>query len=197
MIPTSTKSKSSKGEILKTQNIYWFSPSHQHLVEQTMLTLKSAGSTQISVGINCNDACTKKGNFWYSWLIPTLGQQFKLKLVFDNYSKSEIGLDDADLKKPLAEIVECFVHYHGQYFDEVELYKSPDHQIQTLIEANNIFSDELIFAATWAKYLGKKVSLGNVHLSDYEWVSKLTNCQIVDTVDTSEHKIDTSSRLIN
>ena len=195
----SEKRASTVSELTKSVDaIHWFLFHEQHLIEQFISSSKLSGVTQIRVGINCNEASTKKGKSWYNWLIPTLGQHFKLKLCFDNHTKSEIESDESnESKKSLSEVVECFVHYHGQYFDEIELHKDPRQRMNSSEKINNIFSDELVFAATWAKYLGKKVSLANVHLEDYEWVSKLTNCYIVEKVEVSGLNLNMDRSLQN
>ncbi|WP_339864200.1 hypothetical protein [uncultured Algoriphagus sp.] len=163
--------------------IIWFTARNRREVNLEIEKLKSYGFETLRIGIDCAEFNTKKGSKWYDWLIPTLAQSFELELCFDNFSKTD-GMSICP-KQALPEIVEHFILKHGKYFSVVELWRNPsDRKKQDSVE--NIFSDDVVFTTTWAKYLGKKVKLGKIRPIDFEWITKLISSQFLKNIECLE-----------
>ncbi len=121
---------------------------------------------------------------WYDWLVPMLGNKFSLKLIFEK-SPSGSGNFPSEKNRALSEVVEYFILKHGKYFSEIELFRGEENRGQTDQE-ENIFSDEVVFAATWAKYLGKKVVLRGNKTLDHDWVLKLNSFPISENFEFAD-----------
>ncbi len=163
--------------------IIWFTARNRRDVTLEIERLKSSGVESLRIGIDCAKFNTKKGSKWYDWLIPTLAESFVLELCFDNFSKTN-GMYSCP-KQALSEIVEHFILKHGKYFSVVELWRNPsDRGKQDSLD--NIFSDEVVFTTTWAKYLGKKVKLGKIKTVDFDWITKLISSQFLGNIECLE-----------
>ena len=138
----------------------------------------------LKLGIDSGEFWGEGGIDWYDWLVSTLGDKFSLTLIFGRPSRRK-GQFASEKNPALSEIVEYFILKHGQYFTEVELYRSSESRSQTNQEGN-IFSDEVVFAATWAKYWGKKVVLKGVSSLDVDWVSKLNSFPFLASLESSD-----------
>ncbi|MFC5625070.1 hypothetical protein [Algoriphagus winogradskyi] len=160
--------------------VTWFPVRSRKDVNLEVERLKFEGITSIRLGIDCAKFNTKKGLRWYDWLVPTLAESFHLELCFDNFSFAPEGTHSK--RHSLSEIVEHFIIKHGQHFNEVELWRNPAKRANEEI-CENIYSEDVVFTATWAKRLGKKVSLGGIQTVDFEWITKLISCQFLSTVD--------------
>ncbi|PZX48389.1 hypothetical protein [Algoriphagus chordae] len=174
------------------KGVTWFPVRSKKHVNQEIERLKSEGISSLTLGINCAKFNTKKGLRWYDWLVPTLAENFHLELCFDNFYYTPTA--SYNRKHSLSEIVEHFILKHGQYFTEVELWRNPAKRANDEI-CENIFSEDVVFTATWAKHLGKKVSLGRIKTMDFEWIIKLISCQFLSTIECL--KIDKETKAWN
>ncbi|HSF53108.1 MAG TPA: hypothetical protein VLA71_05125 [Algoriphagus sp.] len=156
--------------------ILWF-PFRDKEVTQTKLDrLKQDEVNFVRLGIDCTEFNSEKGVKWFDWLLPTLGESFELELCFDNFSKN--SGEPIFRKHSLFEIVEHFIFKHGEYFTTLELWKNPSTN-SNLGASENIFADDVVFAATWARHWGKNVVLGGIQSLDFEWFSRLSSSQLL------------------
>ena len=164
-------------------NVRWFSGQRKKEVKRAIAQMKSQGTKVIRLGISCAEFNATGGVKWYNWLLPTLAAHFELVLCFDNFSrKSELP---ASKQRSLPQIVEYCILRHGKSFKSIELWRNPSQENKrNAIE--NIFADDLVFAGTWAKYWGKKVSLGRVKSSDFEWIEKLDSASFLRNIESIE-----------
>ncbi|REG88713.1 hypothetical protein [Algoriphagus antarcticus] len=166
-----------------TEGIIWFSVRNRKEVNSEIGRLKSQGISRLRLGIDCAEFNTKKGIKWYDWLLPTLAESFELELCFDNFSKTP----NRSLSRTymLPEIVEHFILKHGEHFNLLELWRNPANRAKHE-SSENIFSEDVVFAATWAKHLGKKVSLGRIQTTDFEWIATLVSSQFLKNIECVE-----------
>lgn len=171
---------SSETSVLKpaSKKIMWFPVRNRKEVNAIISRLKSEHVQSLRVGIDCAEFNTKKGQKWYDWLLPTLADNFDLELCFDNYLLTP-GRPLAQ-KHGLPEIVEHFIHKHGKYFTTVELWRNHSANVEKE-PRENIFAEDVVFAATWAKHLGKKVVLGKIQVVDFEWINQLVSSRFLKT----------------
>ncbi|MCE7056752.1 hypothetical protein LZF95_18865 [Algoriphagus sp. AGSA1] len=165
------------------EKILWFPIRNRKRVIHEVERLKSVGIRQLKVGVDCIEFNTKKGMRGYDWLIPLLADSFDLELCFDNFPMKTIC--GKAPKHWLPEIVEHFIFRHGDHFDNIQLCR------QSLDRAKhpgdeNIFAEDMVFSATWARYLGKKVCLGKIQPGDFEWISKLVPTRFFAHIDSIE-----------
>lgn len=161
-----------------SKEIMWFPVRNRKEVNALIARLQSEHVQSLRIGINCAEFNSKKGQKWYDWLLPTLAENFDLELCFDNYSMTSGR--PFTRKYGLPEIVEHFIHKHGEYFTTVELWGNHSASAQKE-PCENIFAEEVVFAATWAKHLGKKVVLGKIQVVDFEWINQLVSSQFLKT----------------
>ncbi|WP_339750590.1 hypothetical protein [Algoriphagus aquimarinus] len=166
-----------------TEGVMWFSVRSKNELKRTVDRLKSEGITSLRLGIDCAEFNTKRGLKWYDWLVPSLAESFELELCFDNFSKA--SRRSACKKHSLLEIVEYFIHKHGQHFTLLELWRNPENR-SNQDYAENIFAEDIVFVTTWAKHLGKKVSLGRIQTIDFEWITKLISSQFLQNIECVE-----------
>lgn len=165
------------------QDIKWFSVRNRKEVNLEIGRLKTEGILSVRLGIDCGEFNSKKGMKWYDWLLPSMAESFKIELCFDNFSKT---LNDPPSRKhTLPEIVEYFILKHGEHFSSLELWRNPSER-ENQTSSENIFAEDVIFAATWAKHHGKKVSLGKIQTSDFEWITKLISSQFLNNIECVE-----------
>ncbi|SFT92064.1 hypothetical protein SAMN04489724_2837 [Algoriphagus locisalis] len=158
----------------------WFRVKSKREVNLEIERLKSEGVTSLKLGIECTKFNTKNGLKWYDWLVPTLAKNFNLELCFDNFSSERIKTSYR--KHSFSEIVEHFILRHGQYFNLIELWRNPSiRQKEEMFE--NIFTEDVVFTATWAQYHGKKVGLGGIQTVDFEWITKLISSHFLNTIE--------------
>ena len=166
--------------------ILWFSCKNSNQKEQVKKEfekLKSAGVSSVKLGIACAEMNTEAGVKWYDWLLTTFGEYFEIELCLDNFSKNPGR--SATPRHSLLEILEHFIFNHGRYFTFIELWRNPAVRIrQEFVE--NIFSEDVVFAASWAKQWGKSVGLGRIQASDFEWISKLSSSTYFKKIDFVE-----------
>ena len=160
-------------------NVIWFPISSKKELNQQIEALKSEGISMLRLGINCAKFNTKKGLRWYNWLVPILAEDFELELCFDNFFHSPSPASQ-HRKHSILEIVEHFILKHGKHFTLVELWRNPSIRAKDELP-ENIFSEDVIFTATWAKHHGKKISLGGIQTIDFEWITKLISTQFLNT----------------
>ncbi|WP_439489471.1 hypothetical protein [Algoriphagus sp.] len=168
---------------LITEKILWLPIRNKKQVNIEIDKLKAAGISKLKVGVDCIEFNTKKGIKGYDWLIPVLAENFDLELCFDNFPKKTIR--GRVPKCMLPEIVEHFIFCHGAHFDSIQLCRQSLDRVQHT-EEENIFAEAIVFAATWAKYLGKKVCLGKIQAADFEWISKLVSTRFFSHIDYIE-----------
>jgi len=165
------------------QGIKWFPVRNRKEVNLEIGRLKAEGILSVRLGIDCGEFNSKRGMKWYDWLLPSMAESFEIELCFDNFSKA--SNDPLSRKYTLPEIVEHFIIKHGEHFSSLELWRNPsDRENQTSNE--NIFAEDVVFAATWAKHLGKKVSLGKIQTSDFEWITRLISSQFLNNIECVE-----------
>lgn len=180
-IVTMNHSKSSEPETPPSvTKATWCAVRSRKEVNLQIERLKSEGISTLRLGIDCIKFNTKKGLSWYNWLLPTLASDFELELIFDNFFHCPPS--STHRKHSFHEIVEYFIHRHGQYFTLVELWRNPANRVKHDID-ENIYSEDVIFTATWAKRHGKKVSLGGIQTIDFEWITKLISSQFFGTIE--------------
>lgn len=169
--------KNSASEIL------WFSSHSKKEAQLEIERLKRERLRCVRLGIACADFNSKKGIKWYNWLLPALGENFEIELCFDNFLMNP---DEADSRKhSLLEIVEYFIFKHGKYFTSLELWRNSLNRTKPEV-SENMFAEDVVFAATWAKYWGKNVSLGGIPTLDFEWISKLSSSPFLRNVEFVE-----------
>ncbi len=169
--------ESTIGEIL------WLAIRNREEIPPEIDRLKRTGVHTVRLGIDCAEFCSEEGDEWYDWLLPVLGGHFELELCFDNFSRSPAR--SVSRKRPLPEIVEHFILMHGKYFTLLELWRNPSSRVRPGA-SENIFAEDAVFAATWAKHWGKKASLGGIQTLDFEWISKLSSSQFLRNVEFVE-----------
>lgn len=158
----------------------WFPVRNKKEVNSEIERLKNEGISSLKLGIDCAKFNTKKGSKWYDWLVPTLAENFDLELCFDNFSHCPTGAFYR--KHSYSEIVEHFIFKHGQHFTQIELWRNPLRRAKEEIY-ENIFSEDVVFTATWAQHHGKKVGLGGIQTVDFEWITKLISCRFLNTLE--------------
>ncbi|WP_192349161.1 hypothetical protein [Algoriphagus sp. Y33] len=184
MIPNSNSAKIANNPVEPpTERTVWFPVRNRKEVMLEIGRFQSEGVDYLRLGIDCAEFSTKKGKKWYDWLLPTLADSFDLELCFDNFSKSPGK--SLIKKQTLPEIVEHFIVVHGEHFDLIELWRNPSCRMKEEIP-ENIFAEDVVFAATWAKHLGKKVSLGKIQTVDFEWITKLVSSQFLKNIEHIE-----------
>ena len=162
------------------EGVTWFRVKSKREVNLEIERLKSEGICSLKLGIECAKFNTKRGLKWYDWLVPTLGKSLNLELCFDNFSQEKIK--STYRKHSFSEIVEYFILKHGQYFKLIELWRNPSiRQKEEIFE--NIFTEDVVFTATWAQHHGKKVGLGGIQTVDFEWITKLISSQFLNTIE--------------
>ena len=92
---------------------------------------------------------------------------------------------ESSRKHSLSEIVEYFIFRHGKYFTSLELWRNPLNRTKPDV-SENIFAEDVVFAATWARYWGKKVRRGGTQTLDFEWISKLSSSPFLRNVEFVE-----------
>lgn len=162
--------------------ILWFPLGMKREVKKQILMLVQKDVFSIRVGINCREFKTEKGSLWYNWLMSALNSKFTLELCFDKFMLPPSALASYN-RYSLAEIVESFVYKYGEQFDRLELWRDPLEKYLPITSSTNIFSDELLFAASWAIYLDKKVTIGGIQAGDFEWLSILVGSGFLKKVD--------------
>jgi hypothetical protein len=172
--------------------ILWFSIHSKKEVQREIERLKQERRRSVRLGIACAEFNSKKGVKWYDWLLPTLGDNFDLELCFDNFLKNPERRSPQ--KHTLSGIVEHFILKHGKYFASLELWRNPLNRAKPDI-SENIFAEDVVFAATWAKYWGKKVILGGIQTLDFDWISKLSSSPFLRNVEFVE--IDRAGGYLN
>ncbi len=161
-----------------TQDIFWFVPQDKHAAKHTIDRLLRRRVSALRLGLDCAEFNSKNGKKWYGWLIPKLAEKFDLTVCVDNFSKS--GQNPRRSKRSLAQIVEHVVFQHGAQLARLELWRNP---ISRANYPANVFSEDVVFAATWARHLGAQVRLGVVRQWDTEWMSTLRSSQIMGDID--------------
>ncbi len=175
------ESASTSQDNLIEEKIVWLPIRNKKQVNNEIDKLKISGIRKLKVGVDCMEFNTKKGIKGYDWLIPVLAESFDLELCFDNFPKKTLRRRTP--KCLLPEIVEHFIFCHGDHFDSIQLCRqSLDRGKHS--DEENIFAEAIVFAATWAKYLGKKVCLGKIQAADFEWVSKLISTRFFSHIDS-------------
>lgn len=144
---------------------------------------KSAGVSSVKLGIACDELNTDEGVKWYDWLLTTFGEYFEIELCFDNFSKNPKR--SSSTRHSLLEILEHFIFKHGKYFTLIELWRNPAAS-STSHSSDNIFAEDVVFAASWAKQWGKKVGLGRIRAMDVEWLTKLSSTMFFKKIDFIE-----------
>lgn len=171
------KAGPASGNIAKREtDIRRFAFGNKEEALRELQTLKKSGAVSLSLGVDCGEFSGAGGMDWYDWLVPMLGDSLSLRLSFGDFGKGKskpIGE-----RKTLWEIVEHFVLKHGNYFNTVELCKRTAGRGEGE-DADNIFSDEVVFAATWAKHWGKQVRLRVCQTKDADWLAKLSASQLL------------------
>ncbi|MDR7130507.1 hypothetical protein J2X69_002863 [Algoriphagus sp. 4150] len=184
---SSTSAKPSTQVEPPTEGVVWFPVRNRKEVTLEINRLKSESIDSLRLGIACGDFSTKKGKKWYDWLVPTLAESFDLELCFDNFSQNP---DRSLIRRlTLPEIVEHFILKHGEHFTLIELWRNPACRT-TEDTCENIFAEDVVFAATWAKHLGKKVSLGKIQSSDFEWITRLVSSPFLKNIEHIEVDMD-------
>tara|TARA_R110002051_G_scaffold311034_1_gene384596 strand:+ start:186 stop:881 length:696 start_codon:yes stop_codon:yes gene_type:complete len=179
------------------EGVTWFKVKSRREVNIEIERLKYEGISTLRLGIDCAKFNTKKGIKWYDWLVPTLAESFTLELCFDNFSHCPIT--SIPRKYSLPEIVEHFIVIHGQHFQLVELWRNPSIRANEEMD-ENIFSEDVVFTATWAQHHGKKVGLGGIQTVDFNWITKLITCQFLSNIEylnidkTTEDQWSTNTR---
>lgn len=163
-----TEEENTQGEVL------WFSVDKKKEVQLEIDRLKRESVNYVRLGIDCTEFNSMNGDKWFDWLLPEMGEHFELELCLDNFSRNPKA--DVLRKNSLHEIVEYFILRHGKYFTSIELWRNRSKKAKP--EASeNIFAEDVVFAATWAKHWGKNVVFGGIQTMDFEWVSKLSSSQ--------------------
>lgn len=154
------------------ENFLWFTLGMKEAVRLEISLLEKKKINSIRVGINCTDFNGVKGALWYDWLMLALSKKFDLELCFDKYY---LGLPSKKTSQfnYLSEVVDFFIHKYGRQFEQLELWKNPQDKFIPISSSTNIFSDELVVAATSAIFLNKKVNIGGIQAGDFEWLTLL------------------------
>lgn len=161
--------------------VLWFSHQDKNETKRTIERLSRRRISKLKLGLDCTEFNSKNGKKWYDWLIPTLSKEFQVAVCLDNFSKS--GQAPKPVKRSLAQIVEHVIFKHGSQISGLELWRNPVNRSKFTV---NVFSEDVVFAATWAKHLGKKVSLGVIRELDGEWISTLRSSQFMSNIDFVE-----------
>ena len=170
--------------------LQWFHIGEYDRVEDTLRDLESLGITHLRTGISWADYYTKEGPAWYDWLLPKLAAQVEILPCF-LYTPPSIGIEHKTSSPPkgpkkYADFLDVFINKHGQYFEWVELWNEPNNRSEydyTLDSNWDIFSEMIIFAAHWAKKLGKKVALGGMSPVDYNWLDFMAQKNVLENID--------------
>jgi len=182
------KGTSSDGKVLGI--LQWFHVGEYERVEDTLRDLKTLGITHLRTGISWADYYTKEGPDWYDWLLPKLAGEVQILPCF-LYTPPSIGIEHKTSSPPkgpkkYADFLDVFITKYGQHFDWVELWNEPNNRSEydyTLDSNWDIFSEMIIFAAYWAKKLGKKVALGGMSPVDCNWLDFMAQKNVLDNVD--------------
>ncbi|WP_339702293.1 hypothetical protein [Algoriphagus aquimarinus] len=162
-------------------NVLWFPVGMKEEVQMEILLLERKRITSIRVGISCVVFNTTQGALWYDWLMSVLSKKFDLELCFDKYSLDQPSNSNS-ANNSLCELVELFIYKYGHQFDHLELWKNPLDKFIPITSSTNIYSDELVFAASWAIFLNKKVKIGGVQAGDFEWLTLLIHSGVLRNV---------------
>lgn len=170
--------------------LQWFHVGEYDRVEQTLKDLESLGITHLRTGISWADFYTKEGPAWFDWLLPKLAGEVEILPCF-LYTPPSIGLEHKTSSPPkgpkrYADFLDVFISKYGQHFDWVELWNEPNNRSEydyTLDSNWDIFSEMIIFAAHWAKQLGKKVALGGMSPVDCNWLDFMAQKNVLQHID--------------
>jgi CDP-paratose 2-epimerase len=170
--------------------LQWFHLGDYEKVEETLKDLKILGISHLRTGISWADYHTKNGQEWYDWLLPRLAKEVEILPCF-LYTPPSIGIEHKTSSPPkgpkkYADFIDVFINRHGQYFEWVELWNEPNNRSEydyTLDSNWDIFSEMIIFAAYWAKQLGKKVALGGMSPVDCNWLDFMAQRNVLENVD--------------
>ncbi|MEB2787225.1 hypothetical protein [Algoriphagus persicinus] len=173
-------------------SVLWFPLGMKEKVQKEISSLERKRIVSLRVGINCLVFNTKEGALWYDWLMSVLSKKFDLEPCFDKYYL-HLPSKETSQNNSLHELVEYFISKYGHQFEQLELWKNPLDKFIPITSSTNIFSDELIFAATWAIFLNKKVIIGGIQAGDFEWLSLLINSGFLQ--DVSAIRLDSEGDL--
>lgn len=151
-------------------------------VLQKIAFLERKGIHVLKVCVDCKEFNFMWSVGWYDWLMATLGDKFELEISFLNNSPF-MSSKKPITKHRLAETVECFINNYGNQFDRIELYRNPEDKFSPINSGINIFADELVFAATFAAFRGKKITIGGIQAGDFEWLMWLINSGFFEKVE--------------
>lgn len=162
-------------------NVLWFPVGKKEEVLMEISLLERKRIRSIRVGISCVVFNTTQGALWYDWLMSVLSKKFDLEPCFDKYYL-DLPSNKTFQNNSLCELVELFIYKYGHQFDHLELWKNPLDKFIPITSSTNIYSDELVFAASWAIFLNKKVKIGGVQAGDFEWLTLLIHSGVLRNV---------------
>ncbi len=170
--------------------LQWFHIGEYEQVERTLADMKKLGIKHLRTGISWADYFTKEGPAWYDWLIPKLAKQVELLPCF-LYTPPSIGIahktsSPPKVPKRFADFLDLFIGRHGQHFQWVELWNEPNNRSEydyTLDSNWDIYCEMIIYAAHWARQLGKKVTLGGMSPIDTNWLDFIAQRNVLQNID--------------
>lgn len=182
MNTNSIKNISLSTAVYNQDYVSWFPIGLKSEALQKISSLQRKGILVLKLGVNCSEFNTMQGAIWYDWLMSILGDKFELELCFLN-NCPVMSPKKPSSKQILSETVECFINKFGGQFNRIELCRNPGDKFIPINSSTNIYSDELVFAATWAVFMKKKITIGGVQAGDFEWLMLLMNSGFFEKVD--------------
>lgn len=159
--------------------VTWFPMGNKKQVESRCRKLHEDGVKLIRVGVDYANGISKRQAKWYKWLLSTLTIDFEVEPCFIN-PKSNIS--EVKYKPTLVEAIETFVHSYGETFNSVGLWRYEQEPFSKY-NVENIYEQDFVFAISWSKHLGKKVNLGGVSPSDFNWITNMISSHLFNNVD--------------
>ncbi|MEB2778437.1 hypothetical protein SYJ56_24215 [Algoriphagus sp. D3-2-R+10] len=160
--------------------VTWFPVGNKKLAESRCRKLQEDGVKIVRVGVDYANGISKRNAKWYKWLLSTLNIDFEVEPCFIN---PESKNSEVIYKPMLVEAIETFVHNYGETFNSVGLWRYEQEQFTTY-NVENIYEQDFVFAISWTKHLGKKVNLGGISPSDFNWITRMISCHVFNNVGT-------------
>lgn len=168
----------------------WFHYQDYEHVEEAITQLKKLGITHLRTGFSWADYHRPDGPAWFDWLIPKLGEHFKVLPCF-LYTPPSIGIAPKTSSPPADPhrfgwfVGEMAARYED-YFEYVELWNEPNNMSEydfTLDQNWTTFTTMIKSAAGRVHELGKKVLLGGMSPIDPNWLELMRQESVLAEVD--------------
>ena len=154
----------------------------KEIVRKKITYLQRNQIEKIRISVNCMAFNSEEGRQWNDWMLSTLANKFELELCFDTYSPP-LFLRTSNQHFTLSELVEYCINKYGDYFDRIEFFRDPKDKFIPITSETNIFSDELVFAVSWAVFMKKSVTLAGIQAGDFEWLMLLVSSGFMHKID--------------